>query len=143
MACLTITGAMKTTPTAAMELLLNFTQLDLLIMAEARMTLYRLHKFMQPADSTSAVMLSIWRNVRDQVLDMQSDHIIPVYNFSKIYKVIIDVDYWRNNDLKLPEDIIVRFTDGFRTDSGTGAGVYGIRPNRSFKFSLGKFASVF
>jgi hypothetical protein len=98
---------------------------------------------MQPADSSSAVMLSIWRNVGEHVLDMQSDHIIPVYNFSKIYKVIIDVDYWRNNDLKLPEDIIVRFTDGFRKDSGTGAGVYGIRPNRSFKFSLGKFASVF
>jgi len=144
MACLTITGAMKMTPTAAMELILNLTLLDLLIMAGARMTLYRLHKFMQPADSTaSSGMLSIRKNVSDHVLDMQSDHTIPVYNFSKIYKVIIDVDYWRNNDLNLPEDIIVWFTDGSRMDSGTGAGVYGIRPNRSFSFSLGKFASVF
>jgi ribonuclease HI len=144
MACLTITGAMKTAPTAAMELILNLTQLDLLIMAEARMTLYRLHKFMQPADSTaSAGMLSIWKNVSDHVLDMQSGHTIPVYNFSKIYKVKLDVDNWRNNDLNLPEDIIVWFTDGSRMDSGTGAGLYGIRPNRSFSFSLDKFASVF
>jgi len=144
MACPTITGAMKTTPTAAMELLYNFTPLDLLIMAEVRMTLYRLHKFIQTADCTaSAGMLSIWKNVSDHVLDKQSDHTIPVYNFSKLYKVITDVDYWRNNDLKLPEDIIVLSTDGSRTDSGTGAGVYGIRRNRSFSFSLGKFASVF
>jgi hypothetical protein len=34
MACLSITGAMKSTPTAAMEVLLNLTPLDLLIMAE-------------------------------------------------------------------------------------------------------------
>jgi hypothetical protein len=122
----------------------QLTPLDLLIMAEARVTLYRLHKFIQPADSTaSAGMLSIWKNMSDHVLDMQSDHTIPVYNFSKIYKVIIDVDYWRHNDLKLLEDITVWFTDGSRTDSGIGAGVYGIRPNRSFSFSLGKFASVF
>ena len=61
------------------------------------MTLYRLHILMQPADSTIAAgMLSIWKNMRDHTLDMWSDHTIPVYNFSKIYKVIIDVDYWRN-----------------------------------------------
>ena len=97
MACLTIIGAMKSTPTAAIEMLLNLTTLDFLIMAEARMTLYRLHILMEPADSTIAAgMLSIWKNVRDHTLDMQSDHTIPVYNFSKIYKVIIDVDYWRN-----------------------------------------------
>ena len=59
MVCLTITGAIKTTPTETMEMLLNLTPLDLLIMAETRMTLYRLHILMQPADSTrSAGMLS-------------------------------------------------------------------------------------
>jgi hypothetical protein len=39
MACLAITGAMKLTPTAAMEVLLNLTPLDLLIMAEVRLAL--------------------------------------------------------------------------------------------------------
>ena len=76
-------------------------------------------------------------------MDMQSDHTIPVYHFSKIYKVIIDVDYWRNKDPEFPEDALVWFTNGSRTDSGTGAGIYGVRPNRSFSFPLGKFASVF
>jgi len=50
MACLDITGAMKSTPTAAMEVLLNLTPLNLLIAAEARMALYRLHMLKQPAD---------------------------------------------------------------------------------------------
>ena len=99
---------------------------------------------MQPADSTTAAgMLSIWKIVRDRTLDMRSDHTIPIYNYSKIYKVIIDVDYWRNKDLEFPQDVLVWFTDGSRADSGMGAGIYGIRPNRSFSFPLGKFASVF
>jgi hypothetical protein len=41
---------MKSTPTAAMEVLLKLTPLNLLIMAEARMTLYRLLMLKQPAD---------------------------------------------------------------------------------------------
>jgi len=39
MAGLAITGAMKSTSTAAMVVLLNLTPLDLLIMAKARMAL--------------------------------------------------------------------------------------------------------
>ena len=50
MACLAITGAMNSTPTEAVEVLLNLTPLNLLIMAEARVALYRLHLLKQPAD---------------------------------------------------------------------------------------------
>jgi len=39
MAYLAITGAIKSTPTAAMEVLLNLTPLDLLILADARVAL--------------------------------------------------------------------------------------------------------
>jgi hypothetical protein len=64
MACLAITGAMKSTPTAAMETLLNLTPLDLLIMAETRMTLYRLHILKQPTEpKTKAGLLSIWKKM--------------------------------------------------------------------------------
>jgi hypothetical protein len=64
MACLVITGAMKTTPTAAMEVLLNLTPLDLLIMAEVRLALYRPHTPKQPVDyKTEAGMLSIGKKV--------------------------------------------------------------------------------
>ena len=144
MACLAITGAMKSTPTAAMEVLLNLTPLNLLIMAEARMALYRLLMFKQPADlKTETGLLSIWKNVSDPILDMRSDHTIPVYNYSKTFNVIIDLDYWRNKDPELPKDALFWFTDGSRSDLGTGSGIYGLKPNKSYSFSLGKFASVF
>jgi hypothetical protein len=68
------TGATKLTPTAAMEVLLNLTPLDLLIMAEARMAFYRLHIPKQPADSKpEAGLLSIWKSVGDPILDVRSD----------------------------------------------------------------------
>ena len=135
---------MKSTPTAAMEVLLNLTPLNLLIMAEARLALYRLLMFKQTANlKTETGLLSIWKNVSDPILDMRSDHTIPVYNHSKTFNVIIDIDYWRNRDPKLPKDALIRFTDGSRTELGTGSGIYGLKPNKSYSFSLGKFASVF
>jgi hypothetical protein len=144
MACLAITGAMKMTPTAAMELLLHLTPLDLLIMAEARMALCRLHILTQPdVPNTSAGLLSIWENVREPILDMRSDHTIPIFNFSKYFDVVIDAEYWGNKDPSFPEDVQVWYTDGSRTDSGTGSGIQGIRPNRRYCFPLGKYATVF
>ena len=140
MACLAITGAMKSTPTAAMEVLLNLTPLDLLIVAEARMALYRLHILKEP---TVAELLFIWKNVGDPILDMPSDYTIPVYYYSRIFSAIIDWDYWRNKDPVFPEDALIWFTDGSRANSGTGSGIFGLRPNRSFSFVLGKFATVF
>jgi hypothetical protein len=143
-ACLAITGAMKSTPTAAMGVLLNLTPLDLLIMAGARMALYRLHILKQPdVSETEAGLLSIWKNVGDPNFDMRSDHTIPVHYHFRIFKVIIDWDYWRNKDPVFPEDALIWLTDGSRANSGTGSGVFGLRPKRSLSFPLGRSATVF
>jgi hypothetical protein len=126
-----------------MEVLLNPTPLDLLIMAEARMALYRLQILKQPAvPKTVPGLLSIWKNVGDPIY-MRSDYIIPVYYHSKIFRIIIDRDYWKNKDPVFPADALIWFTDGSRTDSGTGSGISGLRPKRSFSFPLGKYATVF
>jgi len=62
-----------------MEVLLGLTLLDLLIMAEARMALYRLQLLKQTAVPKSvAGLLSIRKNVSGPILDMRSDYIIPV-----------------------------------------------------------------
>ena len=140
MACLAIMGAMKSTPTAAMEVLLNLPPLDLLIMAEARMALYRL----QPAvPKTVAGLLSIGKNMGDLILDMRSEHTTPVYYHFEIFNIIIDWDYWRNKNPVFPEDALIWFTDGSRVDSRTGSGIFGIRPNRRFFFPLSKNATGF
>jgi hypothetical protein len=127
---------MKSAPTGAMEVLLNLTPLNLLIMAEVRMALYRLHMLKQPADlKTETGLLSIWKNVSDCILDMWSDHTIPVYNYSKIFNVIIDMDYLRNKDPVLAKETLIWFTDGSRTDLVVGSGIYGLKPNKSYSFS--------
>jgi hypothetical protein len=64
-------------------------------------------------------------------------------NQEQCFSAIIDMDYWRNKDPELPKDALIWFTDGSRTDLGTGSGVCGLKPNKSYSFSLGKFASVF
>ena len=144
MACLALTGTVKSTPTAAMETLLNLTPLDLVIMAEARMALCRLRILKQPADpKTESGLLSIWKNVSDPILYMRSDYIISVYYYSKTCTAIIDWDYWRNTDPVFSEDALIWFTDGSRINSGTESGIFGLRPNRSFSCPLGKFATAF
>ena len=135
---------MKLTPTAAMEILLNLTPLDVVILAEAKMALCGVHILKQPANpKAEARLLSMWKNVSDPILGMRSDHTIPVYYYSKIFIVIIDWDYWKNKDPVFPKDALIWFTDGSRANSGTGSGIFGSRPNRSFNFPLGKFATLF
>jgi hypothetical protein len=91
MACLVITGAMKSISTAAMEVLLNLTPLDQLIVVEMRMALYRLHILKQPTvPKTVSGSLTTWKGVGEPLLDMWSDYTIPVYRHSKNFSVIID-----------------------------------------------------
>jgi len=135
--------AMKSTPTAAMETLLNLTPLDLVIQAEARMALYRLHILKQPAEpKAEAGLQSISKYASAPLLEMRADHITTVYYHSKAFSVIIDWDHWKNKDSVFPEDALIWFTDSSKANSGTGSGIFGLRPNRSFSFPLGKFASL-
>jgi hypothetical protein len=79
--------------------------------------------------------------VSDPILEMRSDHAIPAYHHSRLFKVIIHLDYWKNKHPAFPKDALIWFTDGSRADSGTGSETFGLRPNRSLSFPLGKFAS--
>jgi len=79
----------------------------------------------------------------DSLLEMRADGTTPVYYYSKVFIVIIDWDYWKNKDPVFPKDALIWFTDGCRANSGTGSGIFGLRPNRNFSFPLGKFATDF
>jgi hypothetical protein len=107
------------------------------------MALYRLHILKQPADPiTEAGLLSTGKNVCDPILDMWSNYTIPVYYFSRIFSITIDWDFWRNRDPYSPRML----WSGSLMDLGLTqgrSGIFGLRPNRSFSFPLGKFATVF
>jgi ribonuclease HI len=49
----------------------------------------------------------------------------------------------QNKHPVFPQDALIWFTDGSRADSGTRSGIFGLRPNRSLSFPLGKFTTVF
>jgi hypothetical protein len=113
-------------------------------MAVVRMAFYRLQILKQPTvPKTVSGLLTIWKNVGGPLLDMRSDYIIPVYRHSKIFNVIIDRDFWKRKDPVFPGDALIWFTDSSRANSGTGSGIFGIRPNRSLSFPSGKFATIF
>ena len=58
----------------------------------------------------------------EPLLEMQTDHITPVYYYySKVFSVHIDWDHWKNKDPVFPEDALIWFTDGSKANSGTGA----------------------
>jgi hypothetical protein len=72
-------GSYEIEPIVAIEVLLNLIPLDLLIMAEARMALYRVQVLKQAdASGIEADLLSIRKSVSDPILEMRSDHTIPV-----------------------------------------------------------------
>jgi hypothetical protein len=83
------------------------------------------------------------KSVSDPILEMRSDYTIPIYYHSRSFNVIKDLDYWKNKNPVFPEDALIWFTDGSRADSGTGSGIFGLRPNRSICFPLDKFVTVF
>jgi ribonuclease HI len=47
----------------------------------------------------------------------------------------------RRLSIGIPKDALIWFTDGSRADSGTGSGIFGLRPKGTLSFPLGKFTS--
>ena len=108
------------------------------------MALYRLHILRQPADPrVEEGLLSIWKNVRDPLLEMRADYTIPVYSYSKAFSAIIDWVYWKIKDPVFHKDALIWLTDGSRANSAAGSAIFVLRPNRCFSFPVGKFATVF
>jgi hypothetical protein len=109
-----------------------------------RTALYRLHISQQTASiEIAAGLLCIRKSVCDPIVEMRSGCTVPTYYQSRSFNVIIDFDYWKNKNPVFPENALFWFTDGSRADSGTGAGNFGLRPNRRLCFPLGKYATVF
>jgi hypothetical protein len=53
------------------------------------------------------------------------------------------LDFWKNRNPVFPDDALIWFTDGSWTHSGTGSGIFGLRPKGILGFPLGKFATAF
>ena len=148
LACLCVTGAMRTTPTAALEVLLGLPTLDLHVKKEAMAACHRLRRSGTWVQKGSASdHSSIQRVVAEiPVLNMPCDGIIPQYLFGHMYSVHIPKreDWNTERDAILPPETKSCFTDGSKMDGKAGAGVHFADQNTAdMSLPLGHHATVF
>lgn len=147
-ACLAITGAFRTTPTAAMELLLGIPPLHIFLEREALKTTYRMYH-------TNGYQVDGKRNAEGSkllefvtahgVLGMPTDLMPKTHTTSALpYTVAFPKrEEWEQNESALQKADLCLFTDGSKTDSGVGAGVYGANPKTRLSIGLGNKATIF
>ncbi|XP_052740950.1 uncharacterized protein LOC112045863 isoform X2 [Bicyclus anynana] len=120
-ALLSITGSMCTTPTAAMEVILGIPPLHLHIKEEATLTALRL-KTCGLWKQTNTAHTNILKEGIQVTPSMEwiCDKTQKQFVMDKPYKINTEEagDYYTN------PDALDVYTDGSKTDTGTGAGVY-------------------
>ena len=146
LACLYITGAMRTTPTIALQMIIGLTPLDVYIKQEAMLSCFRLQvnsQWVSNACSHTSIKNTLKHVV--PISHKQCDRIIPRYMFDRNYVVEIpNRSDWIGNNVELKDDIVC-YTDGSRMESRklTGAGVFDETHNKHHIFPLGKQATVY
>lgn len=143
--CICVTGAMKTTATAAMETLLSVQPVDLIVNAKAFATADRLMQNGLWTPNFGTGHGKILNLTSNPIFNMPRDRMKPELNFQMNFETILpDRQDWLDNwPVNLPKSEITIFTDGSKTTEGSGAGVYNPETGTGTWFSLGKFASVF
>ena len=122
-ACLGTSGALRSTPTEALECMLNLTPIDLHVKELAAKSAVRLlasKQFKELTYGHSKILKSGWGQ-----LDLkETDYIIPNLLFSRQFELYIpNRDDWE-------ADCVIRsgetnvYTDGSKMECGTGAGIY-------------------
>ncbi|XP_048478231.1 uncharacterized protein LOC125488794 [Plutella xylostella] len=146
LACLMATGAIRSTPTAAMEAMLNLSPLHIHVQKEARSAMLRAAEGGRNRWH-SAVFSSLHRELLStHAMAMPSDAMETEYCFSRLFSVEIPEREKWNDDKALQtfrSGDIVWYTDGSKKEGLAGSGIYGERPRARKYASLGRFASVF
>ncbi|CAB3243886.1 unnamed protein product [Arctia plantaginis] len=138
--CSAVTGCMRTTPTAALEVALGLPPLDLFIQQEAAMAIIRL-KHLGLWHKREGSHSKLW----DQLVEYEPliaapcDRIPKHHIFTRRYYIQIhgnDRDQSGINEVRI-------YTDGSKTRSGTGAGVFSQDLNINISLALGQHSSIF
>ena len=145
LACLYTTGAMRTTPTAALEIIVGLSPLSIYIRQEAMMACYRLQlnaQWTQENCSQMRISTDLMINAPSSV--MRSDKILPEFYFNKNYEVYIPTrNDWDVDRVELNDEVVC-FTDGSISATGqTGAGIYNQTDQKEYFYPLGCQCSVF
>lgn len=145
MACLSITGAVSSTPGAALNCCLDILPLEVCIMAAARSKAHQLQLGKLWHGDQGHGHTKITSVITgDGALDMVSDHMIKRYSFSRSFSTEIPSrEEWKGGGSKYTSTDVVWFTDGSKTAEGTGAGIHGVRPCINSAIPMGRYPTVF
>lgn len=143
LACLCITGGMRSCPTAGMEALLDLIPIHMVLEQRAEETLLRL---MIQADDTKVRLThedTIAIRKGNQLAQMPCDNMKIKRNLNELFGVHLSnkSTFKSEADYKIKPSAVKWYTDGSRTSEGTGAGVEGPRAN--IKIPMGKHPSIF
>jgi ribonuclease HI len=148
LACLGITGAMRTTPTGAMEALLCLPLLELVVLSEASSAAHRLWSlgclsYLHPKKGHSSVLTRLQQLV--PIFSMGVDATRPTFNFEPRYRVTISHrEDWTKGPAAPPEvKGLVWYIVVSKMMEGTGEGVYGQSIKRRLSYPLGRYTTVF
>lgn len=140
LACSAITGCMRTTPTAALEVILGLTPLDLHIQQEATMAAIRL-KHLNLWGTTRSPHATILESAlsHEPLIGAPCDKMPKQHTFQKHYRIQTHED---QRDQSGNSEVRV-YTDGSKTKQGTGAGVHSLDLNINISMTLGPHSSIF
>ncbi|GBP11128.1 Retrovirus-related Pol polyprotein from type-1 retrotransposable element R1 4 [Eumeta japonica] len=141
--CLGVTGALKTCPTAAMEVLTGCTPLHICVKAEAARAALRLPDVPTLKEGNLRGHVRILEIFWDTPSLAVSERMNRKLSFSRNFKVVIsDRESWRNDNVVVKQGSQLWFTDGSKLEDGSaGAGIVG--PNFQRAVAMGKTATVF
>jgi len=143
LACLGITGASRTCPTAALERLVNLTPLHIIIQKEALSTAMNMHVTGRLHESDKDGHIKILEEISEasmtwaptDIMTKRKHHDLP-------FEVNIPTrECWDSGGPGYDPNATYYYTDGSKTSNGVGLGVYGIYAEKSVP--LGKTPTIF
>lgn len=142
-----ITGAMHTTPTAALESLCGLKPLHIVIEEEARSELSRLRVWghFDPNTIVNDGHDSLWNDMlrNNPLWSAPQDAMTPIILTDRLFKVLFPArDEWVER-IHLQAEDYTFYTDGSLCDGLAGSGVYSNNPELHLEISLGCHATVF
>ncbi|KAI5724556.1 hypothetical protein M8J77_004276 [Diaphorina citri] len=127
--CPCITSAMSSTPTLAMETLLGLTPLDIHVKGTARTVAHRLklNNTWIPQHHGHSIITTA---ISDPLFEMRSDMMAVEENFDNPVNVVIETaGNWGVKETQLlKKGAVVWYTDGSKTEAGSGAGIHCVKP---------------
>ncbi|XP_049304030.1 uncharacterized protein LOC125776332 [Bactrocera dorsalis] len=144
LACVCMTGAMRTCPTAALEVLLELTPLHIVIGQVAKHSLLQI----TAEGCGKGKIISTQRmeviSGGNPIALLPKDGITKTVNFTRKFKVTLgSKNEWNDSTLELllRDSTLKWYTDGSKTSEGIGAGIAG--PRTRLSIPMGRFPSIF